>query len=351
MSDFDEKLWDEPDIQVDPQFHFQPIIDQNALKLKNLMRKHNSRKAMLTQIDERAPVIEIEIKDYEKYITSGQGKNPRFHSEITGLQKHFRSKVISSMRASIEDDIASAIAEEEMVRTNFNSAIKALWDDKCSGPVEDTTRDEHFSRALQTLDAKAQQVLEAQTKPKRQRDPSGSPDGKKHKRTNGNISPATSNTNSGRGNGRADNSQATTSQSSNNNSTITNSGNNDNENGNDNADGGVNNQQINSVIANAVEAFFANAKNGNTGSRPNNSCGNYANNKQPNGQNRNSGRGIGNNLRGNGNNPRDYPNPNPNRNNNNNSGQGSVSNFQTTFQNNRYNSGKGGKGGQGNQRR
>jgi hypothetical protein len=333
----EEDVWDEPDIQVDPMFHFQPIIDQNALKLKNLMRKHNSRKAMLTQIDKRAPVIEIEIKDYEKYITSGQGKNPRFHSEITGLQRSFRTKVTSAMRASIEDDIASAIAEQELVRTNFKTAIKKLWDDKCSTQVEDSTRDKHFSSALQALNAKAQQILEAQTKPKRLRDPSGSPDGKKHKRTNGNISPAASNTNSRSGNGSADNSQAITSQSSNNNPTANNSSNGSNGNGIGSADGG-NNQQLNTAIAHVVEAFLANAKNGNTGSRPNNTSGNHANNRQTNGQNRISGRG-------NGNNPRDYPNRN------NNSGRGSGSNFQTTFQNNRYNSGKDGKGGQGNQRR
>jgi hypothetical protein len=345
MSEFDvEVVWDEPDIQVDPQHHFQPIIDQHALQMKNAIRKFNTRTAMLKEFDAQEPVIQIEIPSYGKYITSGLGKNPKFHSEITGLQKSFRNKVTSAMRSSIVDDITSATAEQEKVRTNFNTAIKTLWDDKCSTQVEDSTKDEHFSSALQALDAKAQQILVAQ-KTKRLRDPSGSPDGNKPKRSNGNNSPA-GNTNSGRGNnGIAYNSQAVTSQSSNNNSTITNSSNDDNGNGNDSADG-VNNQQLNSVIANAVEAFFANAKNGNTGSRPNNSSGNHANNRLPNGQNRNSGCGIGNNLRGNGNNHRDYP---PNRNNN--SGQGSGSNFQTTFQNNRYNSGKDGKGGQGNQRR
>jgi len=336
MSELEDDVWATPDIQVDPQFHFEPIIDQHALKMKNATRKFNTRTAMLKEFDAQAPVIEIEIPNYSRYITSGQGKNPRFHSEITGLQRSFRTKVTSAMRASIEDDIASAIAEQELVRTNFKTAIKTLWDDKCSTQVEDSTRDKHFSSALQALNAKAQQILEAQTKPKRLRDPSGSPDGNKHKRTNGNNSPA-SNTNSGSGNGSADNSQAITSQSSNNNPIANNSSNGSNGNGIGSADGG-NNQQLNTAIANVVEAFLANAKNGNTGSRPNNTSGNHANNRQTNGQNRISGRG-------NGNNPRDYPNRN------NNSGRGSGSNFQTTFQNNRYNSGKDGKGGQGNQRR
>ena len=269
MSDNDyEGAFDEPDIQVDPLFHFQPIIDQHALKLTNATRKFNNRTAMAKELDEQKAVIDIDIPHYTRYITSGPGKNPQFHSQITGLQILFRKKVSEVMQSSITDDIAMATAEKKKVYTNFNTAIKTLWADKCSGLVEDKTRDEHFSHALQALDAKAKQILEAQTNHKRPRDTRGSPEGNNTKRTNGNHSPA-GDTNSGGGRGIADNSHASTRHSGNNSPSANNSGAEGNGKGNDNTGGG-NNQHLASAIQAGIRAYAAEqaAKTATTGAAP-----------------------------------------------------------------------------------
>ena len=299
MSDLDEVELEEPDIQVDPLYHFQPIIDQNALKLTNATRKFNNRTAMAKELDEEALAMVIEIPNYSRYITSGQGKNPNFHSMINGMEILFRKKVEDAIRSSITDDIAMATAEKEKAYTNFSTAIKALWADKCSGPVEDKTRDEHFSHALQALDAKAKQILQAQTSHKRPRDPThGSPVGNNTKRTNSNKSPA-SDTNSGGGSGIADTSQVSNHHTGNNSPSINNSGGEGKGKGNGSTGGG-NNQHLASAIQAGIRAYAAEqaAKNGHNGSRPNNSSGNRnTDNGQVNGHHRNSGRGYGNNPR------------------------------------------------------
>jgi hypothetical protein len=115
MSDNYEGAFDEPDIQVDPLFHFQPIIDQNALKLTNVTRKINNRSAMAKELKAQKAVIDIEIHHYNRYITSGPGKSPQFHSQISGLQILFQKRVSEVMQSSITDDIAMATAEKNNV--------------------------------------------------------------------------------------------------------------------------------------------------------------------------------------------------------------------------------------------